>query len=143
MRRVTRLHSRVDDDATAERAHAELCKYDENFALSQRGARALQSPQFDGMPKSPSIENRVEASVVNHVYAVIWVQKVKNTIEKLVDDRYRTILKLYYLKHVDDGSIMERIGLEKSRYYEAKKDALIAFAESWKPEPSELLVMKR
>jgi ArpU family phage transcriptional regulator len=142
MRRVTRFYSRVDDDTTAELAHAELCKYDENYALSRRGAGALQSPQFDGMPKSPSIDNHLEANVVNHVYAGNWVQRVNNTINGLVDDRYRIILNLYYLKHVDDGSIMARIGLEKSRYYEAKKDALVTFAEAWLPYPSELVVKR-
>ena len=141
MRRVSRYYSRVDEEATANRAHEELCRYDENYHLAQRAA-SLQSPQYDGMPKSPSTDNHVEGAIVNHVYATTWVAKVKWTLSVLANERYAHILQLAYINHLDDTAIMERIGLEKSRYYEVKRDALIAFAETWLPFPSELVVKK-
>jgi ArpU family phage transcriptional regulator len=142
MRRVTQFYSRVDRDKTADRAHQELCMYDQNYALSCRGAGTLQSPQSDGMPKSPNHENHVEEGIIDHVYAKAWVGQVNNVLEAMTNDDYSTIIRLYYIKHVQDIDIMDRINRRRSQYYEIKKDALVTFAEMWRPFPSELVVKK-
>jgi ArpU family phage transcriptional regulator len=143
MRRATRFYNRTfDEDKTADRAHQELCMYDQNVALSRRTPGGLQSPQSDGMPKAPTFVNRAEEGIVDHVYAVAWVNQVHSVLHDMTNERYSTILRLYYLKHVQDTDIMERIHLSRSQYYESKKDALIAFAEMWRPLPSELVVKR-
>lgn len=142
MRRTTRLYGNVDQKATADRAHAELCLYDQNYALSRRALASLQSPSMDGMPSNPTVENTAETHVINYVYAQKWVQQVRWTIDALTSDRYRTILELYYIKHVPDTRIMQRVGLAQTQYYQSKQDALVAFAETWLPYPSELVVTR-
>lgn len=114
--------------------------YDQNYALSCRGAGTLQSPQSDGMPKSPNHENHVEEGIIDHVYAKAWVGQVNNVLGAMTNERYSTIIRLYYIKHVQDIAIMDRLHLSRSQYYQTKKDALVTFAEMWHPFPSELVV---
>jgi ArpU family phage transcriptional regulator len=95
------------------------------------------------MPKSPNHENHVEEGIIDHVYAKAWVGQVNNVLGAMTNERYSTVLRLCYIKHVSDVDIMDRVGLEKSQYYEVKKDALVTFAEMWRPYPSELVVLRQ
>lgn len=145
MARVDAIFKRLDNTETAANVDALLRKYLENKSIAGRGTASLQSPAMDGMPRSDSYGNRVEEKIVGDLSARQFVKQCDSTLDKVPDETYHTILKLTYFVHnqPNDSIIMERVGLEHSAYYEAKKRAQIAFAGWWPPEgTSELLVYR-
>lgn len=149
MVRVTSWYSKVDRDQTASNAAEILLAYPHHKALAMRYTIALQSPNMDGMPRSDSFDNTTEAKIIGHLDDKQFVAQVDYILNEMMpevsrNENWAKILKLAYITRggLQDKAIQERLGYEHSAYYEAKKDALCAFAELWPPFPSELVVLQ-
>lgn len=145
MGKVHSLYSRLDQKATIENADALLSDYGHRRARAQRWRLAgLQSPNMDGMPKSPSVDNHVEAQVINGLDDEYYLKLVDAVLKALECERYRVILDLVYIHPLaTQEAVAERLNLEHSQYYRERDNALIAFAEWWPPvSKSELLVYR-
>lgn len=145
MTRVVQTYfGRLDRRATADRADMVLGDYRHRRAKAKRAEIvALQSPNLDGMPSSPSVENRVESKILHQLSDCEFVGRVDAVLECIEDQEARTLLKLLYTGRPMTGeAIMERMSMSNTAYYRARENALVAFAEVWPPAPSELLVYR-
>jgi ArpU family phage transcriptional regulator len=143
-RLVQTYFSRLDRKATAENADLVLGDYRHRRQKARRNdVASIGSPSMDGMPKTASVANGQENMVVNHLGDAEFVAKVDTAIECIEDDDQRAVLKLLYISHqLTAEAIQERLHMSNTAYYHTKEDALIAFAEVWPPQPSELLVYR-
>ena len=100
------------------------------------------------MPRSDSYGNKAEEQITGHVDDQQFVKKCEVIVREIMpdvaqDENWAKILDYYYMRQIGtDEVIMERLGYSHSAYYEAKKQALCAFAEVWPPFPNELLVYR-
>lgn len=142
MKRATWIHSRIDFDATAKNAEAELLNYGHYWRMSRRANYDLQSPNMDGMPRTPSALNKTDLTIIGNIDAAAWLNCCNSIISdmSMSSERYHKILKLRYECGMEDKDVMKKLHLEKSQYYEERRDALVAFAEMWPARPNELVV---
>jgi len=149
MGRVIQRFSKLDMDATADNAAAVLRDYPRRLVMAKRWTMSLQSPQITGMPRNDSYDNKAELSITGHIDDQFYVEVCENIIRETMpgtarEEDWAKILDYYYLKQIGtDEVIMDRLGYSRSSYYEAKKQALCAFAEWWPPvQTSDLLVYR-
>lgn len=148
--RATKRFSRVNRDKTAANADEVLTQYPSRKAMTLRWSAALQSPNMDGMPRTSSTRNTAEDKVMGHLDDLQYVKQVEYIINELMpevsrDENWASILRLTYMTHggLEPSEVQDRLGIEHSAFYEARKDALCAFAELWPPFPAELVVKNR
>lgn len=128
--------SRINEEATIENAKKFLSEYRHYHRIELRSVIALQSPVISGMPSGDSKGNTNEDRVISHLDAKTYCATCRHAIEAIESDTYRKILSETYIKPVyNDDLIMSDVGLEHSRFYDVKNDALIAFAEICPPMP--------
>ena len=138
----------MDRDETAANAERVLLSYEHHKSMALRWSISLKSPVIDGMPRNDSVENNTERQITNHIDDQLYVKQCEVIINEIMPQTSRNpkwpdILRYTYLKPLaTDLAVQERVGYEHSAFYEAKKDALCAFAELWPPYPSELVVRK-
>ncbi|MCI1912946.1 MAG: hypothetical protein LKJ06_07925 [Schleiferilactobacillus harbinensis] len=144
MRIVQTYWRRLDHEATATNAEAVLMDYRHRKHKAKRNEVTIQSPQMDGMPRSPSTENAQENKILRDLEDGEFCQQCDRVISAIESSEGRTILRLLYTvgRPPKVESIMEQLGMQSTAYYHAREDALVAFAELWPPSPSELLVYR-
>ncbi|WP_196246206.1 ArpU family phage packaging/lysis transcriptional regulator [Lacticaseibacillus zhaodongensis] len=147
MKRVTSLHSSIDEDETAKNAEALLLEYPHYWRLSRQASYGLKSPAMDGMPRPDSTANTADLAIINKVDAGQWLRICNTIIDGMQQTQYgktqrwHAILKERYVRGLPDYTVMSNLGIEKSQYYEERRDALIAFAEMWPPVLGQLVVI--
>ncbi|MHA3065783.1 ArpU family phage packaging/lysis transcriptional regulator [Lacticaseibacillus saniviri] len=145
MARVTSLYSRLDKDATAKNAAAVLEDYQHRKMRVERwGNLSLQSPQITGMPRSESYGNKAEERITDTADDKVYLKTCEETLARITEPTYHGILKYtYFVPLKSNADIMERVHLSHSAFYEARKEALVAFAGWWLPiQTSELMVYR-
>ncbi|WP_057821920.1 ArpU family phage packaging/lysis transcriptional regulator [Schleiferilactobacillus perolens] len=144
MRIVQTYWRRLDHEATATNAKAVLMDYRHRKHKAKRNEVTIQSPQMDGMPRSPSTENAQENKILRDLEDGEFCHQCDRVISAIESSEGRTILRLLYTvgRPPKVESIMEQLGMQSTAYYHAREDALVAFAELWPPSPSELLVYR-
>ena len=143
MVRVTSLYSRIDRKATAANAEAVLMDYQHHYARVISWSMDLQSPNMDGMPRNPSVDNNAEIKITNRLSDEQFVKRCNNIVQRIENETYRNIIRFTYFRPLPTvRDIEERLALSPSTYRRQKQEALVLFAELWPPVPSELLVYK-
>lgn len=140
-KKFSSLSKQLDEETTAANAEDVLLYYQQ----AKRGMirESLQSPQFDGMPKSPSVDNHVESGIVNRVSDEEFVLRCNKILQCIESERSRDIIKYTYMGPIlTDQQIMDKpsVAVASTRYYECKREALLTFAAMWPPFPSSLEV---
>ena len=125
--------SKQERDKTAANAERILLEYPRARSKTLRGAVSIQSPTLDGMPRNDTVSNRNEDRIIN------TLDKAMPNVSK--DPNWAKIIKLAYLlpQPMKDVAIQQRLGYGHTAYYDAKKEALCAFAELWPPFPTEIV----
>lgn len=148
MKRSTQLHSSIDDDATAKNAEALLLEYPHYWRLARQASYGLQSPKMDGMPRSDSAVNKSDLAIIGNIDAQQWVHICNKVLEDMEQtqwgktQRWHAILREKYVRGLPDYTVMSNLNIEKSQYYDERRDALVAFAEMWPPVLNKLVVSR-
>ena len=124
----------LDEQATARNVKNFFDKdFDRLLRLADEQTSFFRSPNYDGMPKSPSTINRQEESAIKYVTSDTTKAK---SILKDVDiainhcsNMNQIILFYRYIKCLSDLQVAQKIGYGATRYNELKTVALIEFAE--------------
>ncbi|WP_169922443.1 ArpU family phage packaging/lysis transcriptional regulator [Lactobacillus terrae] len=95
------------------------------YSMSQ-----LKSPVIDDMPSSTPYGNTVEKQLVAYIDARLVVIETIVAIDRC-PIKYQRLLRLKYIDELPNYIIMERLGYEKTQYYENTKKAYIWFANSF------------
>ncbi|MFD1441209.1 ArpU family phage packaging/lysis transcriptional regulator [Lacticaseibacillus hegangensis] len=143
-RLVQTYFRRLDHEETAKNAERLLSDFRHREAKSKRAeVMGLKSPLMDGMPRNDSVENGTETKLIAELSDQEFVQRVRRAIECIESEESRVILRCLYIdRPVTAENIMIRLSMSNTAYYHAKEEALVAFAEVWPPEPSELLAYR-
>lgn len=96
--------------------------------LANKHLSDISSPTLDGSGISKSVENAREEKYVVNLDAVNCVRAVNDTINSC-SYRNAQIIYMYYIKHMQDIIIIDRLRYQTSRYYQMKNEALFEFAE--------------
>ena len=138
--------SKQDRDETAANAERILLEYPRAKSKTLRGAVSIQSPTLDGMPRNDTVSNRNEDKIINTLDDEDLVAQCDYIVNKAMpnvskDPNWAKIIKLAYLlpQPMKDVAIQQRLGYGHTAYYDAKKEALCAFAELWPPFPTEIV----
>ncbi|WP_203663781.1 ArpU family phage packaging/lysis transcriptional regulator [Lacticaseibacillus sp. 53-4] len=143
-RLVQTYFRRLDHEETAKNAERLLSDFRHREAKSKRAeVMGMKSPLMDGMPRNDSVENRTETKLVAELSDQEFVHRVRRALECIESEESRVILRCLYIdRPVTAENIMIRLSMSNTAYYHAKEEALVAFAEVWPPEPSELLAYR-
>ncbi|QKK92799.1 transcriptional regulator [Lacticaseibacillus paracasei] len=132
MVRATRYFSPIDHDKTVENAKLVLKDYRYHKRRARAKKPSLRSPIIDGMPKSPSADNRAEAALTNYSNETEYATLCENAIYAITNDTYRVIMIENYLVSPEHRKpwqlIASTVHLERSSYYDNLKDALFEFS---------------
>ncbi|KRN13450.1 hypothetical protein IV37_GL000172 [Fructilactobacillus fructivorans] len=127
----------LNKEKTIANAKMALEKYSywHNRELSQKVA-SLGSPIISDMPKAQSTTNTQENRILEHIDAGLYCEYCRKAIEFLTDERYQDILNNSYItRQYPDEFLMSKLCLSKTRFYQVKNEALLAFAQVCPPLP--------
>ncbi len=128
----------LDEDATCVNAKKLLRSFHRLERVAGRKLTALQSPKINWMPQLKSIENHNEERIYQRLVAQEEVPAVLTAIGSLDEDS-QAIINGQYIKHNwSNVAMADELGMSNSTFDNAKKAAVIAFAEAFYYE--ELLV---
>lgn len=127
---ISTLFPEIDEKATCKKV-AQFLKYDLKrfMRISGRPAGELKAIAYSGMPKSASVSNQAETTIVKRLNAEQMVRRVIEAIS-VCDEDCKRILSLLYLEGYDDTMCRQYIGYSESSYFhDWKPKALLQFAE--------------
>ncbi|MFB9770107.1 ArpU family phage packaging/lysis transcriptional regulator [Lactiplantibacillus modestisalitolerans] len=136
----------VDEDRTAIKAERVLKGYRKWLLRARKVNFNLQSPAMDGMPKSTSYRNPIEAKHVNKWNAEFMAKLVVNVIKGIVIDEkteiYSELLMLFYIKNYSKTKCMITLNISDKTFNKYLKQAQLTFAEVYPDKVENLLVKK-
>lgn len=144
------MSKHLDAKATAANAAAVL----EDYTHQRSRAKAYEfvgGQNFDGMPRSKTVDNTNERVITNRIGAAEFVALCDQIIEDIRHEPfYRVdanevadVLKYAYFRPLPTvAAIQDRLNISAATYHRRKQAGLIAFAESWPPTWGSLLVYK-
>ncbi|KRL97453.1 ArpU family phage packaging/lysis transcriptional regulator [Liquorilactobacillus satsumensis] len=127
------LLDELNEEKTIQNVNTLLENYDRLKRIAH-SSLDLKSPKFDDMPKAQSIKNPSEEKIVRRLQAKQEFDAINKSIENLPGEhgRYRYILKqLYIYRTRPVEKIYRELHIEKDAYSKLKREALLAFAESF------------
>lgn len=128
--------------ASREQARELLSQYRRYSRMAGVRLTDVQSPTIDGMPKSPSYDNRTEIKIVDHIDARAVISKVQQAMQLLPKTSYWVIYYSYLcepkLSYYQISTKM--VGYSEESIDYLKRKALLEFAEAY--PNGQLLVYK-
>ena len=119
----------VDLIATAENVDNFLStKLEKAVRVVNLNIADLQSPTIDGLPRAATFSNTLEAKVIRYIDSQNIVIGFVNVYQKcnMISQK---IIRLCYLKGMDNKDVMNALGYEHSQYAIIKQRALNEFAD--------------
>ncbi|WP_369957247.1 ArpU family phage packaging/lysis transcriptional regulator [Levilactobacillus brevis] len=142
------IFKNVDEDKTIDNAKRVLGEYRRWKLKARRVSFSLQSPTYDGMPKSPNYENTADAKHVNRLNAQFMYTLVEKVIDAAgeIDDStavYSKILLYKYIYGWTNVKCAQRLDSMAERTFDRYlREALLTFAEIY-PDAVEDLIAKK
>lgn len=133
----------IDEHASRESARGLLSQYRRLSRIAGVRLTDIQSPTIDGMPKSPSYDNRAEQKILRHTEALVIIEKVQQAMFLMSRTSYWVIYYSYLCEpKLSYYQISQKlIGYSEESVDYLKRIALLEFAEAYPGE--ELLVFKK
>lgn len=130
--RIEGLFPVVDENATIKKCKHHLTRtLPKMIRVSGRSLNELRSPSMDGMPKSPSVENNADITIVRRVYAQEIVKRTIQAISRC-DAKSKEVLDMLYLQDYSDTMCYMEIGYSRGHYFDhIKPGALLQFADAY------------
>ncbi|MEY8662516.1 ArpU family phage packaging/lysis transcriptional regulator [Ligilactobacillus faecis] len=124
----------IDDRATAKKVKNFFEKdFERLLRLADEQTSFFRSPNYDGMPKSPSTINGQEASVIKCITSdTAKAKSILSDIDIAINHcnkTYQTILFYRYIECLPDWRVAQKVKYSTTRYNELKIAALVEFAE--------------
>ena len=138
----------VDEDATIDNAKRVLGDYRRWKLKARRVSFSLQSPTYDGMPKSPNYENTADQKHVNRLNAQFMYTLVEKVIDAVgeIDDHAAVLSKVLLYKYIYGWTnvkcVQELDSMAERTFDRYLREALLTFAEIY-PDGVEDLIVKK
>ena len=124
----------VDERATAKKVKKFFEKdFDRLLRLADEQTSFFRSPNYDGMPKSPSTANGQEVSVIKRITSdTAKAKSILRDIDIAINHCSKTNQTILFYRYIEcwpDWQVAQQIQYSTTRYNELKIVASVEFAE--------------